>query len=79
MTKCYPIVVEREASGAVSAYVPGLPIYAAADTRSKVEESIRATLAAYLDAHGEPRRKARTSQLNGRLGGRPPKVRRRVC
>jgi len=51
MTAYYPIVIETETSGAVSAYVPGLPIYAAADTRAKVERAIRDTLAAYLDAH----------------------------
>jgi predicted RNase H-like HicB family nuclease len=105
MTTYYPIVIERETSGAVSAYVPGLPVYAAADTRAKAEQAIRATLAAYLDAHpdsaptshvrvarvsddgsgvqlvgvgallgaGRSRRKARASQLNGRLGGRPRK------
>jgi hypothetical protein len=51
MTAYYPIVIETEASGAVSAYVPGLPIYAAADTHTKAERAIRKTLAAYLDAH----------------------------
>jgi predicted RNase H-like HicB family nuclease len=51
MTAYYPIVIETEASGAVSAYVPGLPVYAAADTRAKAERAIRETLAAYLDAH----------------------------
>ena len=51
MTAYYPIVIETEANGAVSAYVPGLPVYAAADTRGKVERAIRDTLAAYLDAH----------------------------
>lgn len=106
MTTYYPIVLETESSGAVSAYVPGLPVYAAADTRPKAELAIRATLAAYLAAHpdsvptsdvrvarvsggprskvelvgvgallgtGRSRRKARASQLNGRLGGRPRK------
>ena len=51
MTAYYPIVIETETSGAVSAYVPGLPVYAAADTRAKVERAIRETLAVYLDAH----------------------------
>lgn len=105
MTTYYPIVIETETSGAVSAYVPGLPVYAAADTRADAEEAIRATLAAYLRAHpeaaptselrvarvsdganvklvgvgalmgaGRSRRKARTSKLNGRLGGRPRKT-----
>jgi predicted RNase H-like HicB family nuclease len=102
MTTYYPIVIETEPNGAVSAYVPGLPVYAAADTRPKAEQAIRSTLAAYLDAHpnsaptsavrvarvedgqrvqlvgvgallgtGRSRRKARTSAMNGRLGGRP--------
>jgi predicted RNase H-like HicB family nuclease len=51
MTAYYPIVIETETSGALSAYVPGLPVYAAADTRARVERAIRQTLAAYLDAH----------------------------
>ena len=51
MTAHYPIVLEIEASGAVSAYVPGLPVYAAANSRTKAERAIRAVLAAYLEAH----------------------------
>jgi predicted RNase H-like HicB family nuclease len=107
MTSYYPIVIETETSGALSAYVPGLPVFAAADTQSKVERAIRETLIAYLEAHpetvptssvrvarvsdrqrskvhivgvgallgsGRSRRKARASQLNGRLGGRPRKT-----
>jgi predicted RNase H-like HicB family nuclease len=106
-TNYYPIVIETEESGAVSAYVPGLPVFAAADTRPKAEQAIRDVLSAYLDAHpesaptadvrvarvsdnqrskvhivgvaallgtGRSRRKARASQLNGRLGGRPRKT-----
>jgi predicted RNase H-like HicB family nuclease len=106
MTTYYPIVIETEASGAVSAYVPGLSVFAAADTRTRAERAIRETLAAYLEAHpdsvptsdvrvarvsdgqrpkvhivgvgallgtGRSRRKARASQVNGRLGGRPRK------
>jgi hypothetical protein len=53
MTTYYPIVLDTEASGAVSAYVPGLPVYAAADTRRQAERAIRTTLAAYLAAHPE--------------------------
>ena len=104
MTVHYPIVLETEANGAVSAYVPGLPVYAAAETHAKAERAIRAVLTAYLEAHPASRpqarvrvarvsdsrgtkvdvvgvaalvgarrsaRKARASQINGRLGGRP--------
>lgn len=39
MTVLYPIVLETEESGAVSAYVPGLPVYAAADSHAKAEWS----------------------------------------
>jgi predicted RNase H-like HicB family nuclease len=53
MTTYYPIVLETETSGAVSAYVPGVPVYAAADTRREAERAIRATLSAYLEAHPE--------------------------
>jgi len=106
MTSYYPVVIETEATGAVSAYVPGLPVFAAADSRAKAEQAIRQTLTAYLEAHpdsvptsdvrvarvsdrhrsrvsivgvgallgsGRSRRKARASQANGRLGGRPRK------
>jgi hypothetical protein len=51
MTVHYPIVLETEASGAVSAYVPGLPVYAAAGNYPKAERAIRAVLTAYLNAH----------------------------
>ena len=51
MTMLYPIVLETEESGAVSAYVPGLPVYAAADSHAKAERAIRAVLTAYLNAH----------------------------
>lgn len=59
MTVHYPIVFESETSGAVSAYVPGLPVYAAADTHAKAERAIRAVLRAYLDAHPGSRSGAR--------------------
>ncbi|MGZ9074000.1 MAG: type II toxin-antitoxin system HicB family antitoxin [Rhodoplanes sp.] len=51
MTVHYPIVLETEADGAVSAYVPGLPVYAAADSHIEAERAIRAVLTAYLEAH----------------------------
>src|SRR5262245_62374523 len=59
MTVLYPIVLETEASGAVSAYVPGLPVYAAAETSSKAERAIRDVLTAYLEAHPTSRPNAR--------------------
>jgi hypothetical protein len=55
----YPIVLETEDSGAVSAYVPGLPVYAAAETHAKAERAIRALLTEYLHAHPATRPDAR--------------------
>ena len=37
MTLPYPIVLEAEDNGAASADVPGLPIYAAAESAAKAE------------------------------------------
>ena len=54
-----PVVLETEESGAVSAYVPGLPVYAAADSHATAERVIRAVLAEYLDAHPASRPDAR--------------------
>ncbi len=59
MTRLYPIVLETEESGAVSAYVPGLPVYAAADSHAKAERAIRAVLAEYLKEHPANRPEAR--------------------
>ena len=59
MTMLYPIVLETEESGAVSAYVPGLPVYAAADTHAKAERAIRAVLTEYLSAHPDSQPDAR--------------------
>jgi hypothetical protein len=50
MTTYYPIVIETEGNRAVSAYIPGLPVDAAADTRAKAQRAIRDTLAAYVAA-----------------------------
>jgi predicted RNase H-like HicB family nuclease len=65
MTMLYPIVLETEESGAVSAYVPGLPVYAAADTHAKAERAIRAVLTEYLDAHpgSEPVARVRVARV----------------
>ncbi len=59
MTFLYPIVLETEDNGAVSAYAPGLPVYAAAETPAKAERAIRAVLTAYLQAHPASRPDAR--------------------
>lgn len=59
MTMLYPIVLETEDSGAVSAYVPGLPVYAAAETHVKAERAIRRILTEYLSAHPATRPDAR--------------------
>ena len=67
MTTYYPIVIETEANGAVSAYVPGLPVYAAADTRIKAEQAIRETLSSYLEAHphSRPTSHVRVARVSG--------------
>ena len=59
MTMLYPIVLETEDDGAVSAYVPGLPVYAAADSHAKAERAIRALLEAYLQEHPSNKPEAR--------------------
>ena len=59
MTLLYPIVLETEENGAVSAYVPGLPVYAAADSHARAERAIRGLLAAYLNEHPASRPDAR--------------------
>jgi predicted RNase H-like HicB family nuclease len=68
MTSYYPIVIETETSGAFSAYVPGLPVFAAADTRSRVERAIREALMAYLGAHPEtvPTSSVRVARVSDR-------------
>lgn len=48
-TRYFTVVIEREASGAFSAYVPGVPVYAQADTVTQAEEAVRTTLAHYLE------------------------------
>ena len=67
MTTYYPIVIETEANGAVSAYVPGLPVYAAADTRIKAEQAIREALSSYLEAHphSRPTSHVRVARVSG--------------
>ena len=65
MATHFPIVFEREDSGAVSAYVAGLPVYAQGSTRSKAASAIVRTLRAYLEAHPEeqPRAEVRVAKV----------------
>ena len=67
MTQLYPIVLETEEDGAVSAYVPGLPVYAAADTHAKAERAIRAVLSEYLNVHptSRPEVRVRVARFSG--------------
>jgi predicted RNase H-like HicB family nuclease len=51
MATIFPVVVEREDSGAFSAYVVGLPVYAQGATAARVERALQKTLAAYVAAH----------------------------
>jgi hypothetical protein len=71
MTKLYPIVLETEDNGAVSAYVPGLPVYAAADSHAKAERVIRTVLTAYLHAHPASRPEARVRVARFSDTGKP--------
>jgi hypothetical protein len=68
MTMLYPIVLETEDDGAVSAYVPGLPVYAAADSHAKAERAIRAVLEDYLKAHpgSRPEAQVRVARVSDR-------------
>jgi predicted RNase H-like HicB family nuclease len=68
MTMLYPIVLETEEGGAVSAYVPGLPVYAAADTHAKAERALRTVLTDYLNAHpnSQPDARVRVARFSDR-------------
>lgn len=51
MTNHYPIVLEREPNGTVSAYVVGLPgVFAAAESEPAAARAIRTALEAHLAA-----------------------------
>ena len=51
MTSHYPIVLEHETNGTVSAYVIGVPgVFAAADSEAAAARGIRAALQAHLTA-----------------------------
>lgn len=73
MTAHYPVVFETEDSGAISAYVPGLPVYAAANTHAEAEAAIHAVLAAYLEAHADavPRAAIKVARVTSAPRGVP--------
>jgi hypothetical protein len=64
----YPIVLETEENGAVSAYVPGLPVYAVADSHAGAERAIRGILTEYLNAHpaARPDAEVRVARVSAR-------------
>jgi predicted RNase H-like HicB family nuclease len=68
----YPIVFEQEESGAYSAYVAGLPVYAQGTTRGKAATAIVRTLEAYLEAHPQeqPRAEVRVAKVSVPTPGR---------
>jgi hypothetical protein len=65
------VETETEENGAVSAYVPGLPVYAAADSHAQAERAIRAALADYLNAHPASRPDARVRVARVSDRGKP--------
>jgi predicted RNase H-like HicB family nuclease len=71
MTGHYPIVLEHEVNGTVSAYVIGLPgVFAAADSERAAARAIRAALKAHLtalQAMRVPTRAARTTLRVARI------------
>ena len=71
MTSHYPVVLEHEPDGTVSAYVVGLPgVFAAANTERAAAAAIRKALRAHLaalEALDVPKRKVRTSLRVARI------------
>src|SRR6185295_12215576 len=76
MAAHFPIVIEREESGAFSAYVAGLPVYAQGATALQAERAIQRTLAAYLAAHPGASSSAniKVATIRASIAGRRPKV-----
>ena len=66
MASHFPIVFEQEDSGAYSAYVAGLPVYAQGRTRAQTASAIVRTLRAYLEAHPqqEPRAEVQVAKVS---------------
>ena len=66
MASHFPIVFEQEDSGAYSAYVAGLPVYAQGRTRARAASAIVRTLRAYLEAHpqAQPRAEVQVAKVS---------------
>jgi predicted RNase H-like HicB family nuclease len=79
MTSHYPVVLEHEENGTVSAYVVGLPgVFAAADSERAAGIAIRSALRAHVEALQQlpaSRRRARASlriaRIRYRRGSKP--------
>lgn len=79
MTNHYPIVLEHEANGTVSAYVVGVPgVFATAETESAAARAIRSALKAHLVAlqslpveHRTLRTSLRVARIRYHKGGDP--------
>jgi len=79
MTRHYPIVIEHEANGDVSAYVAGLPIYAQAPTEAKAVADITSMLGAYFQDHARNRETPAARKLVARIDTTLRKVRNRMA
>ena len=64
----------------MSAYVPGLPVYAAADTHKQAERAVREVLIAYLDVHphAEHGTQIRVARVSDRQKTKTPVIRPKV-
>ena len=68
MTSHYPIVLEREPNGTVSAYVVGLPgVFAAADSERAAARAIRSGLKAHFAGLDSVRAKRPSTKTSLRL------------
>jgi predicted RNase H-like HicB family nuclease len=68
MTSHYPIVLEHETNGSVSAYVVGVPgVFAAADSEAAAARAIRSALQAHLAASQVLRPTRRTTRISLRV------------
>ena len=79
MTRHFPVVLEHESNGTVSAYVVGLPgVFAAADSERAAATAIRQALRAHLVALYALPVAARSGSHEPARGEGPPRSRRRT-